>query len=40
MYVVHIKNKKADLYVMFRVDELVPSDKCEISWKLVPSPEK
>lgn len=40
MYVVHIKNKETDLYVMFRVDELVPSDKCSISWKLVPSPEK
>jgi hypothetical protein len=40
LYVVHTKEGKRDLYAMFRVDELIPSDRCTISWKVVPSPEK
>lgn len=40
MYVVHTKEGDRDFYTMFRVDELVPNDRCTISWKLVPSPEK
>lgn len=40
MYLVHIKNREADLYAMFRVEALEPSDHCTISWKVVPSPEK
>lgn len=40
MYVVHTKEGDRDLYSMFRVDELIPNERCTISWKLVPSPEK
>lgn len=40
VYLVHIKNMEADLYAMFRVEALKPSDQCTISWKVVPSPEK
>ncbi|HKP72293.1 MAG TPA: hypothetical protein VJT82_05105 [Pyrinomonadaceae bacterium] len=40
MYLVHIKNREADVYAMFRVETLVPSDRCTISWKVMPSPEK
>lgn len=40
MYLVHIKNREADLYAMFRVEALEPSDHCTISWKVVPSLEK
>ena len=40
MYLVHIKNRETDLYAMFRVETLEPSDHCTISWKVVPSPEK
>lgn len=37
MYVVHVKNSRADLYALLRVERLVPSDEVTISWKLVPS---
>jgi hypothetical protein len=40
MYVAHIKDVDTDLYVLFRVEELVPNDRCTISWKVVPSPEE
>jgi hypothetical protein len=40
MYVAHIKNEDTDLYAMFKVEELSPSDSCFITWKAVPSPEK
>lgn len=40
VYVVHTKDSVSDYYAMFRVEELVPSDRCVISWKRVPSPEK
>lgn len=39
LYVVHIKNRRSNLYAMFRVDALEQSDRCTISWKIVPSPE-
>lgn len=40
IYVVHTKDSDADYYTMFRVEELVPGDRCVISWKRVPSPEQ
>jgi hypothetical protein len=40
MYVVHSKDRDEDLYTLFRVEKLVPSDQVTISWKVVPSPEK
>ena len=39
MYVVHIKNREADLYAIFWVDALERNDHCTISWKVMPSPE-
>lgn len=40
MYLVHMKDRETDLYAMFRVEELVPNDRCVISWRIVPSPER
>lgn len=40
MYLVHVKNREADLYAMFRVETLEPNDHCTISWRVVPSPEE
>ena len=39
MYVMHVKDKKADFYVMFRVESVKPEGECTISWKRVPSPD-
>lgn len=39
MYVVHSNDSDSDFYTLFRVDELIPSDKVTVSWKVVPSPE-
>lgn len=38
VYVIHIKGPKEDFYVILRVDELVPSDRCTISCRVVPPP--
>ena len=40
MYVVHAKNSRTDLYALFRVEKLLPSNEVTISWKLVPSPKR
>ena len=40
MYVVHIKNSEEEFYAMFRVDSLVPSDHCSISWRVMRSPKR
>jgi len=40
MYVVHIRNNGAEFYAMFRVDSLVPSDHCTISWRVMRSPKR
>jgi hypothetical protein len=39
IYLLHSKHDKVDLYVLFRIEEMKPSDECTISWKVVPSPE-
>lgn len=39
MYALHVKRKDTDFYVMFRVERLERGDQCEISWKIMPSPE-
>ena len=39
MYLLHSKHDKVDLYVLFRIEEMKPSDECTISWKVIPSPE-
>jgi len=40
LYIVHMKDTESDIYAMFRVERLNPSDNCVITWKLVASPEK
>lgn len=40
IYVVHSKDSDSDLYTLFRVGKLVPSDRVTISWKVVLSPEQ
>jgi hypothetical protein len=40
MYVLHTKDSSTDLYALFRVEQIVPSDRVTISWKVVPSPKK
>ena len=40
MYVVHVKDKERDFYVLFRVEELGQEEYCKISWKRVATPEK
>ena len=40
VYVVHAKGSRTDLYALFRVEKLVPSDEVTISWKLVPIPKR
>jgi len=35
MYVLHSKDSDTDLYTLFRVEKLVPSDEVTISWKVV-----
>lgn len=38
LYVLHVKDRDSDFYVMFRVESLDPKGECTISWKRVPSP--
>ena len=40
MYLVHVKDSQADLYVLFRVEEIAQGDHCTISWRQIPTPEK
>lgn len=35
IYVLHSKDSDSDLYTLFRVEKLVPSDEVTISWKVV-----
>jgi hypothetical protein len=39
MYLMYVKDKEADFYVLFRVEELTQDDHCTISWKRIPTPE-
>lgn len=40
IYLMHVKSRRKDFYVLFRVEELNPGDSCTISWKAVPPPER
>ncbi|HEV2762196.1 MAG TPA: hypothetical protein VGV38_04310, partial [Pyrinomonadaceae bacterium] len=40
LYLVRVKDRETDLYAMFRIESLKPSEECHISWKVVPSPEQ
>jgi hypothetical protein len=40
IYVVHVKNNWSDFYALFRVEDFEQGERCTISWKLIPTPEK
>lgn len=40
LYVMHVKDKDSDFYVLFRVESIVPGESCTISWKIVDSPKQ
>ncbi|HEV7905853.1 MAG TPA: hypothetical protein VGO96_18585 [Pyrinomonadaceae bacterium] len=40
VYVMHVKDRRTDYYVMFRVEAIEPQGECTLSWKRVPSPER
>jgi len=40
IYVIHFKDEHEDFYVVLRVDGLVASDRCTISWREVPPPDE
>lgn len=40
MYVMHVKDKAKDYYVMLRVEAIDAKGECTLSWKNVPSPER
>lgn len=39
MYLVHSKDEDTDIYILFRIEAIKPSDECRLSWRVVPSPE-
>lgn len=39
IYLLHVKSKRKNFYVLFRVEDLVPGDSCTFSWKRIPPPE-
>lgn len=40
MYALRVVDEDSDFYVLFRVESIEKGDKCAITWKIVPSPEK
>ena len=40
IYLVHARDTDSDLYVLFRVEKLIPGERVEISWKIIPKPKK
>jgi hypothetical protein len=40
LYLVHFKDEQEEFYAMFRVDSLAPSNRCTISWQVVPPPKQ
>jgi hypothetical protein len=36
----HVKDDQADFYVLFRIEELEQANRCTISWKRIPTPER
>lgn len=40
IYALHIKRQNADLYFLFRVEQLAQQDNCVITWKQIPAPEQ
>lgn len=35
IYMVHTKDRDSDLYALFRVESLLPGDRCQITWRLL-----
>jgi hypothetical protein len=40
MYLVHSRDTHTDLYVLFRVEKLMSGESVEISWKIIPPPQR
>jgi hypothetical protein len=40
MYLVHSRDTDTDLYTLFRVERLVAGEHVEITWKVIPRPER
>jgi hypothetical protein len=40
MYMVHSKDRDTDLYTLFRVERLIAGENVEITWKVIPPPER
>jgi hypothetical protein len=38
LYLVHARDRDTDLYALFRVEKLVPNQRVEITWKVIPKP--
>jgi hypothetical protein len=40
IYLVHARNADTDLYALFRVEKLLPGERVDITWKVIPKPQK
>jgi hypothetical protein len=40
IYLVHASNTDTDLYALFRVEKLLPGERVDITWKIIPKPQK
>ena len=40
IYLVHSRDTDTDLYALFRVEKLVPGERVEITWKIIPKPHR
>jgi hypothetical protein len=40
IYLVHARNTDTDLYALFRVEKLLPEERVDITWKVIPKPQK
>jgi hypothetical protein len=39
MYLVRARDRDTDLYALFRVEKLLPGERVDISWKVIPAPQ-
>jgi len=40
IYLVHARDTDTDLYALFRVEKLLPGERVDITWKVIPKPKK
>jgi len=40
VYLVHSRDRDTDLYALLRVEKLIPGERVDITWKLIPKPSK